>query len=228
MTGRRSYTLAEVVVSAAVVGIMLVAGLHAAVGARLTRQHTDHQAEGVLLAHDLLTEILRLAYEDPDETPVFGPEPSEVDGTRKAFDDVDDYHHWVENFLTYKDGTTIPARVGWARSVAVAAVDPLTLNLDPAPVPKLPPVLELGGTAALEANQAVVVEEVNGVALDTGVKCVTVTVYHGGAQVAQLAALRTAAGVKAVLQPDVLAKPEDPADASAVKNVDDVTLKLAK
>ena len=53
------------------------------------------------------------------ETPTFGPELSEMGGSRGAFDDVDDYHGWNASPPESRDGTEIPDRDGWQRSVAV-------------------------------------------------------------------------------------------------------------
>ena len=120
---RRAFSLAEVVVATLIVGIMLVAAMRvvgAAVRGRITMAN---QERGVLLAQQLMSEIFQADYQEPDDSPVFGPEASETGGTRAAFDDVDDYHNWDASPPQQKDGTPIPDRADWRRTVTVEFVN---------------------------------------------------------------------------------------------------------
>jgi len=121
---RRGFSLVEAGVSVVIVGAMLVAGLAALAVSGLGVRTTAEGARGRLLAQDLISEILRQAYDEPDETPAFGPELPELsDGSRAAFDDVDDYHGWSASPPQYKDGTEMSDLPGWRRSVVVEYVN---------------------------------------------------------------------------------------------------------
>jgi hypothetical protein len=76
-----------------------------------------------------MTEILQHSYEDPDGSPVFGPEAGETGGTRAAYDDVDDYDGWTATPPQQRDGTAIPKGAGWTREVAVDWVQSNNLTL---------------------------------------------------------------------------------------------------
>lgn len=118
-----AFSLAETVVSVALVGGLLVVALNTVGDTTLGRQKMGDRGRGQLLARDLMTEILRQVYEDPDDSPTFGPETSESTGSRAGFDDVDDYSGWSASPPQKKDGTQIPDRTEWQRSVAVEYVD---------------------------------------------------------------------------------------------------------
>lgn len=117
----RALSLAETLISVVVVAVMIPAVLSTVVAAKSGQAQTVHRKVGRLLAESLMTEILIQAYEDPDE-PVFGPETGESGLSRVAFDDVDDYDQWSASPPQTKDGTEIPERTKWRRSVEVAFV----------------------------------------------------------------------------------------------------------
>lgn len=123
-TRQTGYSLVEVMVCVVIVGGMFAAAVHTLGAARLGEQQTTERTRGHMLAHALMDEILRQAYEDPGDNAVFGPEPGEDDGTRLAFDDVDDYHEWSASPPTEADGTALEDFEGWTRRVVVAWVDP--------------------------------------------------------------------------------------------------------
>ncbi|MEP0846588.1 MAG: hypothetical protein HRF50_07170 [Phycisphaerae bacterium] len=89
----RALTLAEIVVSTAIIGVVLVAALNA-VGAAATASHKlNGRQHAVLLAEQLMNEILLLPYEDPvGPTKACSPESGEDGSNRGTFDDVDDYN----------------------------------------------------------------------------------------------------------------------------------------
>ncbi len=121
---RRGFTLVETVVSTLLVGVVVVAALNTVSASMVGRQKMGDRGHAQLLAQDLMVEILQQAYEEPDDTPIFGRESSENGGSREEYDDVDDYHGWSSSPPEYKDGTEIPNLDGWSRSVSVARVDP--------------------------------------------------------------------------------------------------------
>ncbi len=171
-TAGRALTLVEVVISTLVVSVTLIAALHAVGGARLARQASDDRARAMTAAESLMAEILLRAYDDPEGTGVFGPDPGEDSKRRGTFDDVDDYDQWSESPPTDAAGTALPGLNGWERRVQVLYVARSTLL--PAAVvlaagnPKAPPV-------------------------DTGLKHVRVTVLRDGRELAVLDALRSRA-----------------------------------
>jgi type II secretory pathway pseudopilin PulG len=124
----RAFSLVEAAVSIAVVGIMLVAALNTVGAARLGEQKTGDRGKGMLLAQQLMTEILQQSYEEPVDIQVFGPESGEAPGSRANFDDVDDYESWAASPPQYRDGTAIPGLEGWTRSVHVDWVNPADLS----------------------------------------------------------------------------------------------------
>ena len=121
---RRAFTLTETLVSIVLVGGLLAVVLDTTGAAVFGQQRTADRSIAVLLAQDLMTEILTHAYEEPDEIAVFGREGSESSATRADFDDVDDYNGWKGSPPQHKDGTEIPDRTGWERYVAVEYLDP--------------------------------------------------------------------------------------------------------
>lgn len=154
-------TLAEAVVSVAIVGTMLVAALSAVGGVRTTQQKTADRARGVQLAQDLLSEIMSQPYEDVDYAPgSFGLGADEVgDGSRALWEDVDDYDGWSASPPQEKDGTPIPGCADWERRVDVAWVSPTDVRT------------EIGNDARL--------------------KRIVVTALCRGVEVAELVALRS-------------------------------------
>ena len=106
----------------------MVAALNAVGASKLGQQKTGDRGKGALLAQQLMSEILRQHYLEPDDTPDFGRESSESGGDRADYDDVDDYEAWTSSPPENKDGSVIPDLDGWQRSVEVAWVSPNDLN----------------------------------------------------------------------------------------------------
>jgi MSHA pilin protein MshD len=117
-------TLLEVMLSILILAVMFTAALET-VRASLGSQATVFErSRGLLLAQDLMAEILQQKYVEPYETPTFGPEATETGGTRAGFDDVDDYNNWTESPPQAKDGTVLAGLNGWSRTVRVVRVSP--------------------------------------------------------------------------------------------------------
>ena len=124
--GRRSaagggaFTLIETVMSLLVVGLMLVATLNTIGAARTARFKHARHCRALLLAQDLLTEILQHPYWDPIAQSGLGPSYSEAaTGNRSRFNDVDDYHGWSASPPQHRDGSVIDQADGYGRQVKV-------------------------------------------------------------------------------------------------------------
>lgn len=124
----RGLSLVEVAISIVIVGGVLTASLTTVAHSKMGLQKMGHGAMGMLLAQQLMAEILQQSYQEPVDTPVFGRETSESGGDRVEFDDVDDFDAWSSSPPEYKDGTSIPNLDGWERMVAVRWVEPNDLN----------------------------------------------------------------------------------------------------
>jgi hypothetical protein len=112
-------------VAAAVVAVMLVAALNT-LGAAARGYFVARRAQqGGILAEQLMAEIVQSCYKDPDGTPLFGLEAGESGTGRLGYDDVDDYHGWLDCPPLARDGTPVPGAAGWTRQVTVAWVNPL-------------------------------------------------------------------------------------------------------
>ena len=159
----RALTMIEAVLSIAVVGLVLVAALDAVSTAQAGEYKIAERARGLLLAQDLMAEILQQAYADPESGPAaIALEAGEAGvGDRNLRDDVDDYDGWSASPPQHKAGTVMSDLQAWGRSVQVVWVNPLN------------PSQTVG------SNQ--------------GVKRITVTVTHNGVPVASLFVFRTSA-----------------------------------
>jgi type II secretory pathway pseudopilin PulG len=194
-------TLVETVVSAALVGIMLVAALNTVSAARLGQRALDERRQGYELAAALLAEILAQPYADETQleslrtqilldgqkvTQTLGPESGEAGVNRSKFDDVDDYHGWSESPPQHQDGTVLTALSGWKRCVTVEFVS--------------------GGDAHTTTTQ------------DEGAKRITVSVVHNNVPSATLVGLRTLGPppTQACCLPDGTALDMRPTDCAAL------------
>ncbi len=119
------FTLVEAVLSTVVVAVMLVAALNTVGASRLTQHKAALVSQGRMFAEALLAEILQQNYQEPGTTDSFGREAGELDTSRAAYDDVDDYQGWTELTLVAKDGTALSNAANWKRTVTVEWVNPL-------------------------------------------------------------------------------------------------------
>lgn len=123
---RRGFTLVEAVLAALVVGVALAGALQAAAVARVGRLKLAERAEGVMLAQDLLTEVMVLPFDDPDgASGKIGAETGELD--RTDYDDIDDYNGLTDDPPTDRGGTQLTTIDGFVRTVGVTWVDLSTL-----------------------------------------------------------------------------------------------------
>lgn len=172
---RRGFSMVEVVVSTAIVGLMLTAAI-AAVGASVMRRaDTADRSMASYLGRSLMDEMDRKPYEAGGaadggslsvsvtvvgelETPGAGDGGSGSDG-RAGYSTLDSYSGLVDAPPTRADGTKIDGGSGFSRTVDIAIVD---------------------------ANNPALMS-----ASDTGVKLVTVTVKKRGETLAVMKTLRT-------------------------------------
>jgi prepilin-type N-terminal cleavage/methylation domain-containing protein len=157
----RGLTLMESIVSVAIVSVLMVASLNAVGAAQVARQKTSVQARGQLLAHDLLTEILSKAYDDPQGAGILGLDLAEILGIdRTTLDDIDDYEGLSDSPPTYADGTPLDGfDASWSRAVKISYVDPVN-----------------PGTVSVS---------------DAGAKRIAIEVKHINRTVAEIAVIRT-------------------------------------
>lgn len=118
-----AFSLAETAISILLVGGLVVAALNTVGASVAGREFTRNRGRGDLLAHHLMSEILRQSYEEPVDTPTMGRESGESGGSRSSYDDVDDYDGWAASPPEDKDGIELTDLNGWERSVAVEFVD---------------------------------------------------------------------------------------------------------
>ena len=122
----RGFSLVEAMVSAGIVGVMLVASVNLLGSAAKTRVTDNNRRTALALAQQLISEIQPLPYKDDSLTGIlFGPELDE--GGRSSYDDIDDYNNYREKPLQERDGTAIAGYPEWQRKVKVHWVDPETL-----------------------------------------------------------------------------------------------------
>lgn len=92
----RGFTLIEAIISTLIVAGIFVAALTTVGAARATEAIDTERARGMLLAQELMNEILQ-----------------------QPFDDVDDYNGRTESPPVDRDGDALPGFTGWTRSVRV-------------------------------------------------------------------------------------------------------------
>jgi Tfp pilus assembly protein PilV len=124
---RKAISLAEVLVSMAIMTVLLVSALNTLGASASSHMQINHAVKGEQLAQDLLEEILGWPYADADGGSI-GPESGEAGSTRAAFDDVDDFHNWSASPPQLPDGTTLPDLQGWNREVKVQYVKSNDVN----------------------------------------------------------------------------------------------------
>lgn len=118
------YTLVEVAVSTMIVGVLLVGAMNTAGYATRGQVDNRQRAHAKLLANALLAEIIELPYQEPTDTPAFGPESGEV---RATYDDVDDYKTFGDSPPVDKQGGAMAGGDGLSRTAKVAYADPENL-----------------------------------------------------------------------------------------------------
>ncbi|MFG0243766.1 MAG: hypothetical protein ACF8R9_13350 [Phycisphaerales bacterium JB054] len=117
-------TIVEVLVAMVLLS-MLLGGVLSAVELSARTQHsTADIAMARSLAADLLEEVCGQPYVDPADPNESGLGADENASDRSTFDDVDDYHGWMQKPPLLADGTPVPGAEAWQRRVFVRLVDP--------------------------------------------------------------------------------------------------------
>jgi type II secretory pathway pseudopilin PulG len=125
--GGRGFSLVEAMVSAGIVGVMLVASVNLLSSAARTRSADNNRRAALMLAQHLMSEVQQQPYKDASPLNIlFGPEAMEV--SRADYDDVDDYRNYTEKPPLYRTGLPIPDHGAWQRKVKVKWVNPGTLT----------------------------------------------------------------------------------------------------
>jgi len=117
------FSLVESVISILIVGVMVVAAMNTVGGSQKTQLASAQRDRALLLAQDLMAQIVRKSYEEPDQTPDFGRESGESGGHRDDWDDVDDYDGLSNTPPQYEDGTAISWADGYTRKVTATWMD---------------------------------------------------------------------------------------------------------
>jgi len=126
------FSLVEVVVAILVLSALLAASLNTVVASATMQRHAADRARARVLALDLLNEARKHPYDDPVAGSGIGPGPTEINGTRSLFNDVDDFNGWSASPPQRTDGSVIPGFEGWTRACTVEYVslaDPTTVVL---------------------------------------------------------------------------------------------------
>jgi hypothetical protein len=112
------------VIATVIVAVMLVAVLQTVGASKQGQLDLVQGIRGQGLAQSMMSEILPLAYADPNGSSTLGRDAGESAVSRENYNDVDDYSGWVAAPPAAPDGTPIPGLTDWQREVAVDWVDP--------------------------------------------------------------------------------------------------------
>lgn len=124
----RGFSLIEVVIATAIVGGLLVAAMTAVGATARARQVTTDNDKALLLAKDLLDEVIAKPYFDPQGSSSLGREVDET--ARSMFDDVDDFDGLVDDPPSTPDGRSATSQVGWKREVLVRWASRADIEVD--------------------------------------------------------------------------------------------------
>ena len=134
--GRRGFTLAEAMMAVVVLGIAAASVLLPFISGAAVRAEGVNRTLAARLASDLMEQILRLPFHDPQGTDyTSGPESGET--VPAGFDNIDDYHGYAEPQGQVKDATgtvfTDSAYANFSRNVTCeyVYVPPQPVESDP-------------------------------------------------------------------------------------------------
>lgn len=119
----RGFSLIEVLIATSILSFATIAIVEAVTAGQAVTLDALHRARADALAESLLEEVLSKPYADPDGDAGFGPDAGET--TRGDFDNVDDYHGYLESAGALADhaGTVYPGGYqAFDRSVSVVAM----------------------------------------------------------------------------------------------------------
>jgi MSHA pilin protein MshD len=119
----RGFTLAEVLIASSILSFVTLGIVQAVTAGQARTLDALKRARAQALAEVLLEEILAKPYADPEGATTFGPDTGEA--ARTDFDNVDDYHGYLESTGTIADHAASLYPLDYQsleRSVSVAAV----------------------------------------------------------------------------------------------------------
>lgn len=120
---RRGFTLAEVLIAAAILSFVTLGIVQAVSAGQARTLDALKRSRAQALAEVLLEEILSKPYADPEGAAALGPDSGEA--TRADFDNVDDYHGYLESAGSLADHAGALYSTPYqslSRSVSIAAV----------------------------------------------------------------------------------------------------------
>jgi len=132
-TSRRGFTLAEAMMAVVVLGIAAASVLLPFMSGAAVRAEGINRTIAARLASDLMEQILRLPFHDPDDETSYSPGPDAGD-----LDNIDDYHDYIESQGQVKDAAgavfTDPMYTNFSRNVTCeyVYVPPQPVESDPA------------------------------------------------------------------------------------------------
>lgn len=118
---RDGFSLIEVSVSTLLVGLIVVGAMRCFSATAQTGQAATDQTLAVLLAEELMEEILQQGYAEPDGAVEFGIDDGEFADNRQTWDDVDDYDDWSRCPPADPEGSPLTDD-SWTRAVTVVQV----------------------------------------------------------------------------------------------------------
>lgn len=98
---KRGFTLTEAMMAVVVLGIAAASLLIPFISGAVVRAEGVNRTLAARLASDLMEQILRLPFHDPQGGVSVGPEPGETGPS--SFDNIDDYHGYAEPQGQVKD-----------------------------------------------------------------------------------------------------------------------------
>ena len=119
----RGFTLIEVLIASAILSFVTLGIVQAVTAGQARTLDALKRSRAQALAEVLLEEILAKPYADPEGAAAFGPDAGE--STRADFDNIDDYHGYLESAGSLADHAAVlypNSYQSLERSVSVLAV----------------------------------------------------------------------------------------------------------
>lgn len=105
LKSQEGISFVEIMISVVILGVTLICFTFIFSGARSGFDTMGDQRASLLLAEQMMEEIMSQDYEDKSL-------PDDETGPRTNFDDVDDYHDWRESPPQYMDGRLMNGKRG--------------------------------------------------------------------------------------------------------------------
>ena len=115
----RAFTMVETIMCILIVGVMFVAVMRSVAATQTLRFSISQRNLALLLAQDLMGEVLNQNYEEPVQAVAFGRESGESGGNREYWDDIDDFDGWSSSPPETSDGTAIAGTGAYERDVEI-------------------------------------------------------------------------------------------------------------